>query len=182
MKKNDITAVVAIAIGAAIVFIIKRFIMIPSGIPNNNIDISYSFVALLAAVYGGIPAAIAGFIGHWLMDTLTYGSAWYSWILTTAFVGFGLGWVTKDMAISQGIFERKDHIKFFVGQYIVNIIGWLGLAPSLDILVYNEPAQKVFLQGIVSSITNGLSTGIIGLLLIGAYAKTRTQSGSLSQK
>ena len=182
MKKNDITSVVAIAIGAAIIFIMKRFIVLPTPIPNTNIDFSYAFMALLASVYGGIPAAIAGFIGHWLMDALTYGSVWYSWVITTAFVGLGLGLVTKDMSINQGIFAKKDQIKFFVGQFIVNALAWIGLAPVLDILIHNEPAEKIFLQGTFSAVSNGLATGIIGLLLINAYAKTRTVSGSLSQK
>ncbi len=182
MKKNEITSVVAIAIGGAIIFIMKRFIVIPTFIPNTNLDVSYAFLALISAIYGGIPAMIAGFIGHALMDALTYGSIWYSWVITTAFVGFGLGFVTKDMAVSQGIFGRAEKIKFFIGQFIVNAIAWMGLAPILDILIFNEPAEKVFLQGAFSAVSNGLGTGIVGILLITAYASTRTKSGSLSQK
>lgn len=160
----------------------KRFIILPTPIPNTNIDLSYAFLALLAAVYGGIPAAIAGFIGHWLMDALTYGSVWYSWVITTAFVGYGLGFITKDLQVNQGIFEKKDQISFFIKQFIVNAIAWIGLAPLLDKLIHNEPLEKVFLQGGVSALSNGLATGVIGILLITAYAKTRTQSGSLRQE
>lgn len=182
MNKNEIKSVVAIAIGAAIIFIMKRFIIIPSFIPNTNFDISYAFLSLLAAIYGGVPAAIAGFIGHALMDALTYGSIWYSWVITTALVGFGFGFVTKNMNIAKGVFDKQDKIKFFIGQFIVNAIGWIVVAPVLDILIFNEPVNKVFLQGAFSAIVNGLGTGVIGIILIAAFAATRTKSSSLYQK
>lgn len=181
MKNNGVRNVVAIAIGAAIFFILNRFVQIPLPVPNTSLQTSYGFLALFAAVFGAVPAALAGFIGHALTD-LTYGSIWISWVLSTAVVGFGLGVLMKDIPLEQGIFNTKHKIRFIIGQLIVNLIAWGAIAPVLDILIYAEPANKVFLQGIVAAVVNALSTGLIGWLLIEAYVRTRTKSGSLSEK
>ena len=69
-----------------------------------------------------------------------------------------------------------------MGQLIANGIVWAVIAPVLDILIYSEPASKVFTQGIVSAVLNAIATGLVGWLLIEGYARTRTKSGSLSEK
>ncbi|MGO2271385.1 MAG: ECF transporter S component, partial [Enterococcus faecalis] len=53
--------------------------------------------------------------------------------------------------------------------------------PSLDILIYSEPASKVFTQGVFATVSNIVAVGIIGTLLMKAYASTRTKKGSLSK-
>ena len=62
-----------------------------------------------------------------------------------------------------------------------NIVVWGLIAPSLDILIYSEPASKVFTQGVFATVSNIVAVGIIGTLLMKAYASTRTKKGSLSK-
>jgi energy-coupling factor transport system substrate-specific component len=50
----------------------------------------------------------------------------------------------------------------------------------LDIVIYAEPVNKVFTQGVVAALMNAVSVGVIGTLLLIAYAATRTKKGSLS--
>lgn len=180
-KDNNVRNVVAVAIGAAIFFVLMRFVQIPLPVPNTSLQVAYGFLALFATVFGAIPAAIAGFIGHALVD-LTYGSVWISWVLSTAVTGFGLGIVMKDIPVEQGEFNNKHKIRFIVGLIVVNLVAWGLIAPGLDILIYAEPANKVFLQGIVAALVNAFSTALIGWVLIEAYVRTRTKSGSLSEK
>ena len=40
-NKNSVKTVVAVAIGAALFFVLGRFVAIPSGIPNTNISLQY---------------------------------------------------------------------------------------------------------------------------------------------
>lgn len=49
-NKNSVKTVVAVAIGAALFFVLGRFVAIPSGIPNTNISLQY---AVLARSAGG---------------------------------------------------------------------------------------------------------------------------------
>lgn len=183
MKNNQssITRLVAIGIGAAVFFILGRFLSIPTGVPNTSIETTYPFLALMATVFGPLAGLFIGLIGHAIKDLLTYG-LWWSWVLTSGFTGFGYGLISRKLKVNQGIFTKKDMITFNVGQVVINILAWALLAPVLDILFYSEPASKVFVQGIVSGILNSLAVGIIGTLLLKGYARTRTQSGSLRKE
>ena len=53
MKNNNgIKTFVAVGIGAALFFVLGRFVAIPSPVPNTNISLQYAVLALLAAMYG----------------------------------------------------------------------------------------------------------------------------------
>ena len=54
MKNNSIKTVVAVGIGAALFFVLGRFVAIPSPVPNTNISLQYAVLALLAAMYGPV--------------------------------------------------------------------------------------------------------------------------------
>ena len=172
--------IVAIGIGTAIFFVLARFVIIPTGIPNTEIQTSYAFLALIAAVFGPVAGFFVGLIGHALKDITAYGSAWWSWVIVSAFVGLGIGLYFNKFKVSAGEFTKQTIISFNIVQVVVQLIGWGLIAPVLDIVIYAEPANKVFTQGLVAGLWNIVAVGVIGTLLLGAYAKTRTQKGSLS--
>ena len=180
-RRSGIQTIVAIGIGAAVFMILGRFGAIPTGIPNTSIETAYAFLALMAVLYGPVAGFSIGFIGHTLKDLTTYGSPWFSWILASAVVGLVIGFAYKRLSINDGEFNKKDIIRFNIYQIIGNAIAWFLVAPGLDVLAYAEPANKVFVQGAVAFVSNGLTVGIIGSLLIYAYSKTRTKKGSLSK-
>ena len=180
-KNNSITTIVAIGIGAAVFFILGRFLSIPVGfIPNTSVETTYPFLALMSVLFGPLAGALIGFIGHAIKDLLTYG-LWWSWVITSGITGYGYGLVGSKINISNGEFTKKDMIKFNIGQVITNVISWGVIAPVLDILIYSEPANKVFAQGFVSVGLNSLAVGILGTILLAAYAKSRTKDNSLKR-
>ena len=52
----------------------------------------------------------------------------------------------------------------------------------LDILIYAEPASKVFAQGALAAVANSLTAVIVGAVLAAAYAKTIAKKGSLDKE
>ena len=50
-----------------------------------------------------------------------------------------------------------------------------------DVVIYQEAAEKVFAQGIVAGIANAVTIAIAGTLLLLAYSRTQTRSGSLKK-
>ncbi len=62
------------------------------------------------------------------------------------------------------------------------MIAWIVVAPVLDIVIYGEPANLVFTQGVVAAICNIVSAGVIGTLLLFIYSKTRSSKGSLKKE
>ena len=101
MKNNSsIKTVVAVGIGAALFFVLGRFVAIPSPVPNTNISLQYAVLALLAAMYGPVAGGLIGFIGHALIDLSWGGSPWWSWVITSAFVGVVIGLFAKKLECS----------------------------------------------------------------------------------
>lgn len=183
MKDNklSIKTIVAIGIGAAVFLILGRFVSIPTGIANTNLETAYAFLALMAMVYGPLAGFSIGFIGHTLKD-LTWGMPWFSWIIASAVVGLVIGLAKKRVDIDSGAIGKKELIIFNVYQVIANAIAWLLVAPGLDVLIYAEPANKVFLQGAVSFVSNSLVVAVLGSILVATYAKTRVKKGSLDKE
>ncbi|WP_026908015.1 ECF-type riboflavin transporter substrate-binding protein [Paucisalibacillus globulus] len=182
MKRLSIKTIVAIGIGAAVFFVLAKFVAIPTGIPNTTIQTSYAFLALMAVVFGPIAGALIGFIGHTLNDALSYGSVWWSWVIVSLFIGLFIGLLARRIDVGNGEFGKKQIISFNVIQAVIQAIGWGVLAPILDVIIYAEPANKVFAQGIFAGISNIITVGIIGTILLAAYAKTRTKSNSLTKE
>ena len=138
--------------------------------------------ALFATLFGPIAGALISFIGHALSDAIQYGSPWWSWVIASGVSGFIFGFAFKRTKVEEGEFKGKDILTFNIVQVIGNVIAWVVVAPLLDIIIYQEPVSLVFTQGITAAIMNSISAGVIGTLLLVAYAATRTKKGSLSKK
>ncbi len=182
MKNNSVKTIVAIGIGAALFFVLGRFVAIPSPVPNTNISIQYGLLAFMAAMFGPAAGALIGLIGHALID-FSYGwGIWWSWVIASAVFGLLIGLVSKRLSIADGVFGKKDIVTFNIFQLVAHAIAWGVIAPVLDIVMYAEPANKVFMQGLVGGLSNIVTTAIVGTLLCVAYASARPKKGSLKQE
>ncbi|MCQ2555165.1 MAG: ECF-type riboflavin transporter substrate-binding protein [Clostridia bacterium] len=173
MKKNVVKSIVAIGIGAALFFVLGRFVAIPSPVPNTNISTQYGLLAFLACVYGPVVGALAGLIGHALID-FSYGwGIWWSWVIASAVFGLLVGLFSL---------KKKTVASLNISQVIAHAIAWIGVAPVLDIVMYAEPVDKIFLQGAVAAVANIVTTAIIATLLLLAYNATKPKAGSLKKE
>lgn len=99
-----------------------------------------------------------------------------------ALFGILMGVFAAKFAIKDGGFDGKAIALFNVVQVIANALAWILLAPVLDILIYAEPAKKVFTQGILAFIGNIIVAAVLGTLLAFAYSKIGAKSSSLSKE
>lgn len=174
--------IVATALGAALFMVLGMFVKIPTGIPETQIQTNYGVCSFFAALFGPIAGALIAFIGHALSDATQYGSPWWSWVIASGVSGFFYGIAYPRLKVSEGIFAGKDIAVFNIIQVIGNVIAWVVVAPVLDIVIYAEPANLVFTQGVVAAICNSISVAVIGTILLLIYSKTRSQKGSLSKE
>ena len=151
MKNNSIKAVVATGIGAALFVIIGMFINIPL-FANTSIQLQYAVQAFLAVIFGPVVGFFIGLIGHMVKDMFAGYGIWWSWVIPSGLV-----------------------------QVLVNVLAWGVIAPLGDIIIFKEPASKVFVQGLLASVANALTVGVGATILLAIYAKSRTQAGSLSK-
>jgi energy-coupling factor transport system substrate-specific component len=174
--------IVATGLGAALFTVMFMYLKVPTGIPETEIQTAYGVGGFFAALFGPIAGCLIQFIGHALSDSVQYGSVWWSWVIASGVAGFIVGLSYRRLRVEDGIFGKKDIIYFNVMQIIANAIAWIIVAPVLDIVIYSEPVNLVFTQGIVAAISNAISTGVIGTILLVLYSKTRSQKGSLTKE
>lgn len=93
-----------------------------------------------------------------------------------------IGLFAKKLNVQEGEFGKGKVAVFVVSNVIAHVIGWVVVAPVLDILIYAEPANKVFAQGVFAAVSNTVTGVIVGGLLILAYTKTIAKKGSLDQE
>lgn len=181
MKKFGIKEVVAIGIGTAL-FVALTEVQIPLGIPNTYLQPRAAVLAFLAAVFGPLVGAAVGLIGHAIGDLLFYGSVWWSWVFPEAVFAAIVGVFAAKYAVKEGGFDKKAIITFNVMQIIGNVIAWILVAPVLDIIIFKEPASKVFLQGATACLGNVVIIGVLGTLLAVGYSKIGAKSSSLTKE
>lgn len=180
-KKFGVKEVVAAGIGTAL-FVVLTQVQIPIGIPNTALQPRMAVLAFLSAIFGPLVGAIIGLVGHALGDALFYGSVWWSWVIPEAVVGIAIGVFAKKFEVREGGFNGKKIVLFNIVQVVANAVAWILVAPVLDILVYSEPANKVFLQGVFAWLGDVIIIGILGSLLLVAYSKIAGKSGSLTKE
>ncbi|MBS9336952.1 ECF-type riboflavin transporter substrate-binding protein [Fructobacillus sp. S1-1] len=184
MKKKGLATkdVVAIGIGAAVFLILFKFIAIPTGIPNTQINVAQSWLSLLSIIFSPIVGFFVALLGHSLNDAVSYGSIWWSWVIADGLYAFIFALLVKRAHLLRGKLTTWKLLWFNVSQAIANVVAWLVIAPTLDILIYAEPANKVFLQGGLSVVVNIISTAIIGSTLLSLYVKNKGQQELLRKE
>ncbi len=173
---------VGTALGAALFTVLFMYVKIPTPIPETQIQTAYGIGGFFAAMFGPIAGFLIAFIGHAVSDIVQYGSAWWSWVIASGVAGLIMGLVYPKLHVEDGVLTWKDILLYNVVQVLGNVFAWLVVAPVLDIVMYSEPANLVFVQGITAAISNSVSAGVIGSLLMFLYSKTRAKKGSLTKE
>lgn len=176
---SPVTRVVAIGIGAALFFVLGRFLAIPTPIPNTTINLQYAVLAVFAVLYGPLVGVLAGLIGHVLVDATGYG-IWPTWETGSAVFALIVGLVMLHNHVREGEFPRRTLVRFVLAVAIANAVTWVLWAPIGDVLIMGEPASKVFTQGVIAFVANSVTAAVLGGIILGIYARSRTRTGSLT--
>jgi energy-coupling factor transport system substrate-specific component len=180
-KIISVKTVVATGIGAALFFVLMRFVAIPVGFaPNINLQLAPAVLVTFAAIFGPVAGLFIGFIGHTLVD-LTWGGVWWSWVIADGIFGLLNGVFWRVHNIEEGEFGLKKVVVFNIIQILANAVAWIGVAATLDVLIFQEPVEKVYLQGVTAAVTNSVVVLILGTILVLGYSRTRTKTGSLKR-
>lgn len=183
MKKSLFSTkmIVATGLGAALFMVLFKFVAIPSPIPETSLQIAYSVSAFFGTLFGPICSGLIAFIGHALNDATGGYGIWWSWVIASGISGLIMGLSYFKIDFEKG-FGKKEIITFNVIQIIANAVAWILVAPVLDIVIYAEPVNLVFTQGVAAALMNAITTGVVGTLLLIAYSKRSVKEGSLSKE
>ena len=174
--------VVASAILAALVFVLLRFVSIPTPFPDTTLSIYAAVVAFFAVLFGPIVGFVGGFLGNLLVDLTAGWGVWWTWVVVTGLYGLFVGLGCKCIGLENGIFGKKELIRYIVVCVVSCILCWGVIAPIGDILIYAEPANLVFIQGLFVGLSGMVASIVVGGILCKAYAASKAQQGSLTKE
>ena len=178
MKKGfSVKTLVATALGAALFFVLMKFISIPSPIPNTNFVVAYGVSTFFSVVFGPVCGALIAFIGHALPDATAGWGIWWSWVIGSAVCGFVPGLAKIDP--EKGSITKKEWVSFVVFVLIANAIAWPVVSAVGDVVIYSEVFSTVLPQLALAFVTDSLVCLVVGGALIAAYAKTITGKDTL---
>ena len=176
----SVKTIVAIGIGTALFFLLARFASIPV-FANTTLTFQYALLAFFSVLFGPIAGFIIGLAGHIFTDISFGWGLWWSWIIVSGVIGCAFGFIMHGVDVEEGEFEsKKAIIRFVVLSTLVHLVAWGVVAPVLDILIYAQPANRVFTQGLIAFVGNAVTTAIVGTILILAYSKAKPKTGSLT--
>ncbi len=181
-KKFGVKEVVATAILAALVFVLIRYVAIPTPLPDTSLSIYAAVVAFFSILFGPAVGFIGGFVGNLMVDVTAGWGIWWSWIFPTGIFGLLVGIFCKKIDLQSGEFGKKEVIRLNVVQVISALICWGVIAPLGDVIIYAEPAAKVFMQGLFIGISAMVSTAVVTTIICKAYAASKAKAGSLKKE
>lgn len=159
----------SIAAGSVLFFLLGAFVAIPSPIDTVNICVQYGVLAFLAMACGPLTGALTGLLGHIAID-LYFGEPCWSWIIASAAFGGLLGVLANIIRFNAASRDRETLIRFNLCQLAAHVVCWAGIAPVLEILLYNENMDRIFEQGLTAAVSNAVTTAIVGSALLLAYS------------
>ena len=154
------------ALGTAMFFVIGKFVAIPTPIPNFSLFLQYAVLVVFSFYYGPIVGMGIGFLGHLLIDLLSGYGLWFSWIVSSGVFGLLVGLTSKIINKYTNPFKVTSMLLFSLFATIAGAICWMVIAPSGDLLFYQEAYNVVFIEGIVAFATNIASSLLIGIPII----------------
>ena len=179
-KIKHIRTIAAVVTGSLLMFALMRFAAIPTIAPNTSIDFGIVILSAFAAVFGPVAGLFIGFIGHTLTD-LTNGLVWWTWVLPDALYGCIIGFLWKLLKIEEGQFGIKEVLLFNGVQYVSNFMVWVVIAPSLDLIIYHQETNTVYMQGLVAAGLNSAVVLVFGTALLFGYSRIRAKTGRINE-
>ncbi len=169
INRITIKTIWATVIGIILIVISSRLGIQAGIIPNTHIQCNAAVIAFIGAAFGPWAGAVTAFAGHLLGDALFSERIWFSWIVADTVYGYATGVV--NFRLNYEKFNSKVALKFNVNQVCANVLAWIFVAPLLDIVIYSEPVEIVFSQGVTAFAVNGGVTLVVGTLVLLIYSK-----------
>lgn len=173
--------VVAIGIGAAL-YAAASMISINVG-PSTSLRLAVALLCIFGAIFGPVVGFLVGFIGHALNDAISFGMVWWSWVFMSASIGMCIGLITMkaDFDVLKGQIT-KVHIGLLYGYAILGAVVGSILSYAGDVIVYGEPAGKVWFQIIMANVANLIVVAVIGIPVVIAITKLKGRTTDLEEE
>jgi energy-coupling factor transport system substrate-specific component len=174
--------IVGVAIGAALFGVLMVF----GGIKvftNTSLTSAMIVVAVVAGLYGPLPAAVAAGVGNVIADLIGGWGFWFDWSIGNFVLGFFVGLLPLYGArIDEGIFELKHAIIYIITVIVGNAIAFGLVTPALTYAFYSSELTITWLQALSAIISNGIVLIVIGIPILKALASRNARKFNLTKE
>ena len=120
MKNLSVKTIVAIGIGAALFFVLARFVAIPSPVPNTSITTQYGLLAFMSALFGPIAGLVMSLIVCFV-EMIT--------ISDSGLIGFLMNFLASGVfiGVSTAIYSRKKSLSRAIAGLIAGSFSMLAI-------------------------------------------------------
>ena len=176
----DTKTIVGVAIGAALFGVL----MVYGGIrvfTNTSLTSAMIVVAVVAALFGPLPAALAAGIGNVLADLIGGWGFWFDWSIGNFVLGFFVGLLPLYGArIEDGIFKVKHAVFYVISVLLGNAVGFGLVTPLLTYLFYSGELTITYAQAAAAVTSNGIVLIVVGIPLLVILSKRNAKKTNLS--
>ena len=165
MKKHLYLMIIT-ALGTAMFFVIGKFLAIPTPIPNFALFLQYAVLIVFSFYFGPFVGFGIGFLGHFLIDLLSGYGLWFSWIISSGLFGLLVGLTSYLINKRGNPYKVTKILLFILFTTLSGALCWILIAPTGDILIYQEPFDVVWVEGLIAFISNVVSALAIGIPII----------------
>lgn len=175
--------IVGVAIGVALFGVL----MVYGGVKvftNTSLTSAYVVVAVVAVLFGPVPAAITAGLGNVLADLIGGWGFWFDWSAGNLVLGFltGLGCVVGGANVKEGKFDAKNAIIYAVFVLLGCGLAFGVVTPILTYLFYSSELTITWGQATAAIISDGIVLLVIGIPLLFALASRNKRKYNLTKE
>ncbi len=174
--------IVGVAVGAALFAVLMNF----GGIKvttNTSLTSAYIVPAIVGALFGPLPAALAAGLGNVLADLIGGWGFWFDWSLGNFVCGYFAGLFGAFGAdIEDGKFAVKDAIIYAVLCIVGCALGFGVVTPVLTYAWYSSELTITWIQASAAIVSDASVLIIVGIPLLFALAKRNAKGTNLSKE
>lgn len=176
--KFDARTVVAIGVGAALYGVLGMFSFAIA--PNTYVKPALALLTIFGALFGPVVGFLTGFIGHVITDMMYGGGIWWGWVMYSAIIGLFMGFVFtyKGFSVKNGVAEGR-HAIYLGAMGILGIALGALFAGGFDIILMNEPADKMYIQMWAAFLANLLVFVVLGMPAVFGLARINKNNSNL---
>ncbi len=181
-NKNITQQIVAIAIGSALFAVLMNYGGI-SIYTNTKLTTAYIIPVIIGAFFGPIPAALVGFIGNFLADTIGGWGYWFDWSFGNLFCALFIGSLNLyGVRIREGIYNIKHAIIFSIIAVLGNAVSFGLITPFFTKIIHGGELVITLAQAQVAVLSNSVVILIVGNIVLFALARRYKKQNNLVEE
>ena len=179
VKLKDVGKKIFITLISTFIFyLVGRYWRLDTGIHDSFVYFQYPILCIISILFGPISGLITGFVGHCLIDIANDTHIWFNWAISSGFLGFSLGFISKYWLLKNNPHPLRElipatRVKYGIVIFLTTTISFLFLAPILGLSMYPQTdIRQLMMQAVFATLSDGLISVVVTDLFFSSFKHT----------